>query len=143
MEDLEIKCGKNSDHFEKLKALCNAEAEKLLSSIEVTKAIRFLLNKYHITRERVFPQRSSDYIYYTPGYKKPPHLSGGFASYTFPGELFDNSLRRSAFLYLESTGFQFCGKLMILQRLLKLAGRRYKSLLRLEIESHGIALIRV
>lgn len=34
-EELVIKCGKNSDSLEKLEALCKAEAEKLLPSIEV------------------------------------------------------------------------------------------------------------
>jgi len=34
-DDLTIKCGKESDSFEKLEQLCNAEAEKLLTKLDV------------------------------------------------------------------------------------------------------------
>ena len=36
MEELTINCGKNSDSWEKLESLCNAEAEKLLQTIRIT-----------------------------------------------------------------------------------------------------------
>lgn len=35
MEELVIKCEKNSDSLEKLEELCKAEAEKLLPTIEI------------------------------------------------------------------------------------------------------------
>jgi len=34
-DDLAIECGKESDSFEKLEQLCNAEAEKLLAALDV------------------------------------------------------------------------------------------------------------
>lgn len=35
MEELVIKCGKNSDSLEKLEELCKAEAEKILPTIAI------------------------------------------------------------------------------------------------------------